>query len=71
MTSSSEHTNLVPIGEACHRLGGISRTTLWRMMVRGEVVGVTVGRRRTMIVAASIEEYVVTRAAETGMQAQP
>lgn len=46
------------------RLGGISRTTLWRMMVRGEVIGLTVGRRRTMVVARSIEEYIAARAVQ-------
>ena len=48
---------LVPIPDACARLGGIGRTSLYELVNRGEVVKVNVGRRG-FITAKSLEAYV-------------
>ncbi|KUI13459.1 hypothetical protein AU191_16855 [Mycolicibacterium acapulense] len=57
---------LVPYGEAMAALGGISRTTLWELVNRGEVVRVNIGSRG-FITAKSIAAYVdrLTAAAST------
>lgn len=62
--SAISQPDLVPIPEACRRLGGISRSTLWRMLVRGDLTGVTVSRRRTMVLATSITSYITSRSSE-------
>lgn len=38
--------DLIPVPEAMERLGGISRWTLYRLIRTGELVTVTIGRRR-------------------------
>jgi hypothetical protein len=57
---------IVPYDEARSILGGISRTTLWELVNRGEVTRVNVGRRG-FITAKSIAAYVdrLTEAAAT------
>lgn len=48
---------LLPYSEAMVALGGISRTTLWELVNRGEVVRVNIGSRG-FITAKSIAAYV-------------
>lgn len=48
---------LLPYSEAMAALGGISRTTLWELVNRGELVRVNIGAR-SFITAKSIAEYV-------------
>jgi len=48
---------LVPIPEACQRLGGIGSTTIYELVSRGELVKVNIGRRG-FITAASLDAYV-------------
>jgi hypothetical protein len=49
--------HLVPIPETCKSLGGTSRTTLYELVDRGELVKVNIGRR-AFITAESIAAYV-------------
>ncbi|WP_111512245.1 helix-turn-helix domain-containing protein [Mycobacterium kyogaense] len=48
---------LFAVPEACASLGGISRTTLWELVSRGELTRVNVGRR-TFVTAKSLAAYV-------------
>ncbi len=53
---------LVPIGMkpdegTCARLGGVSRTTVYELAKRGELVHVNIGRRG-FITAVSIDAYI-------------
>jgi excisionase family DNA binding protein len=53
---------LVPIGMkpdegTCARLGGVSRTTVYELIKRRELVHVNIGRRG-FITAASIDAYI-------------
>lgn len=53
---------LVPIGMkpdegTCARLGGVSRTTVYELIKRGELVHVNIGRRG-FVTAASINGYI-------------
>ncbi|ORV65297.1 hypothetical protein AWC03_02820 [Mycobacterium europaeum] len=57
---------LVPITDTCTRLGGISRTTVYELINRSELVKVNIGARG-FITAESIAAYVdrLKRAAAT------
>jgi hypothetical protein len=57
MSTTPTDRLLVPVPEACAALGGISRTTLWELVNRGEVIRVRVGRR-SFVTAKSIAAYV-------------
>lgn len=48
---------LLPYDEARDKLGGISRTTLWELVNRGELIRVNVGRRG-FITTKSVAAYV-------------
>lgn len=48
---------LVPIPETCSRLGGISRTMMYELIDRGDLVKVKIGRRG-FVTAESIAAYV-------------
>lgn len=48
---------LVPIPDACARLGGIGRTVLYERVKTGDLVKVNIGRRG-FITAKSLEAYV-------------
>ena len=48
---------LVPINGSRHRLGGISRTTIYELIARGELTKVNIGARG-FITAESIAAYV-------------
>lgn len=58
-----EDPTLLPLDEVRRRLGGISSTTLWRLMKHGEIVAITVGERRKMVPASAVARYVDSRAA--------
>jgi hypothetical protein len=57
MDNTPDDRLLVPIPDTCARLGGISRTTLYELIDRGDVVKVNIGRRG-FITAESIGAYV-------------
>jgi excisionase family DNA binding protein len=48
---------LVPIGEACEILGGLSRKTVWSMTKTGELPCVRV-RRRVLYSPAALQRWV-------------
>ena len=48
---------LIPYGDAMEALGGIGRSTLWRLVRDGHLIRVNIGRRG-FITAASITAYV-------------
>lgn len=48
---------LVSIHQAAESLGGIGRSTVYRMIERGDLEGVKIGRR-TFITTQSLENYV-------------
>jgi uncharacterized Fe-S cluster-containing radical SAM superfamily enzyme len=48
---------LVPIPDACSELGGVSRTTVYDLANRGELVKVNIGRRG-FITGESLAAYV-------------
>ena len=48
---------LVPIPESCSKLGGVSRTTIYELVTRGELVKVNIGRRG-FITTESLVAYV-------------
>jgi hypothetical protein len=48
---------LVPIPDTCQRLGGVSRTTVYDLVNRDELVKVNIGRRG-FITAKSLAAYV-------------
>ena len=48
---------LVPVPGACSTLGGVSRTTVYDLVNRGELVKVNIGRRG-FITAKSLAAYV-------------
>lgn len=55
---TGEHDRLLlPYTEAMAALGGISRTTLWELVNRGEVIRVRIGARG-FVTAKSIADYV-------------
>ncbi|MDT5370199.1 MAG: hypothetical protein QOC62_4630 [Mycobacterium sp.] len=55
--SNKLHGLLVPIPDACSELGGVSRTTVYDLVNRGELVKVNIGRRG-FITAESLVGYV-------------
>ncbi|VEG55658.1 Helix-turn-helix domain [Mycolicibacterium aurum] len=57
MDNTPDDRLLVPIPETCGRLGGISRTMMYELIDRGELVKVNIGRRG-FITAKSIAAYV-------------
>lgn len=50
---------LVPIADAQSALGGISRTTIYRLVAEGRLRRVNIGRR-SFIVSDSINQYINT-----------
>lgn len=64
MDNTPDDQLLVPIPDTCTRLGGISRTTVYELINRGELVKVNIGTRG-FITAGSIAGYVdrITKAA--------
>ncbi len=64
MDTTPDEQLLVPISDTCTRLGGISRTTVYELINRGELVKVNIGTRG-FITAESIAAYVdrLTKAA--------
>lgn len=48
---------LVPIPDTCSKLGGVSRTTIYDLVNRGELVKVNIGRRG-FITGESLAAYV-------------
>lgn len=48
---------LVPVPSTCERLGGVSRTTIYDLVNKGELVKVNIGRRG-FITAESLVAYV-------------
>ncbi|WP_137147142.1 helix-turn-helix domain-containing protein [Mycolicibacterium sp. CR10] len=48
---------LIPVPDACNRLGGVGRTTLYELVKQRQLVKVNIGRRG-FITAASLEQYV-------------
>jgi predicted DNA-binding transcriptional regulator AlpA len=48
---------LIPIPTACAELGGVSRTTVYDLVNRGELVKVNIGRRG-FIIGESLAAYV-------------
>ena len=68
-----EHEQLlVPVPGACSALGGVSRTTVYDLVNRGELVKVNIGRRG-FITAKSLEQYVdrLSELLETDPAARP
>jgi predicted DNA-binding transcriptional regulator AlpA len=63
MDNTPDDRLLVPITDTCGRLGGISRTTVYELINRGELVKVNIGARG-FVTAESIAAYVgrLTRA---------
>lgn len=57
MDNTPDDRLLVPIPDTCTRLGGISRTTVYELIDRGDLVKVNIGRRG-FITAESIAAYV-------------
>jgi hypothetical protein len=57
MTISPGPQLLVPIQDTGHQLGGVSRTTIYDLVNRGELVKVNIGRRG-FITAESLAAYV-------------
>ena len=57
MDNTPDDRLLVPIPEPCSRLGGISRTMMYELIDRGDLVKVNIGRRG-FITAKSIAAYV-------------
>jgi len=55
---NTEHEQLlVPVPGACSKLGDVSRTTIYDLVNRGELVKVNIGRRG-FITAKSLAAYV-------------
>lgn len=50
---------LLPLDEACKRLGGISRTTLWRLRKNGELPQVKLGGRY-FVSDADLDQYIAS-----------
>ncbi|AZZ82570.1 DNA-binding protein [Gordonia alkanivorans] len=50
---------LVPIADAQSALGGISRSTLYKLIADGEVTRVNIGRR-SFVTGDSIDQYIHT-----------
>lgn len=48
---------LIPIPESQQSLGGVGRTTIWKLIKAGELERVCIGRR-SFITAESLEAYV-------------
>jgi hypothetical protein len=57
MDTTPDEQLLIPIPDTCTRLGGISRTTVYELVNRGELVKVNIGTRG-FITAESIAAYV-------------
>lgn len=57
---------LLTVDEARRALGGVGRTTLWRLARDGEIVQVSIGSR-AFITTKSVEAY-VDRLSETASQ---
>jgi len=57
MTNQETTDHLVSLREACQRLGGISRPTLYKILSAGEIGSVEIGRRR-MIPTSDIRAYI-------------
>jgi excisionase family DNA binding protein len=55
--ATKEPSILVTQMEAARLLGGVGRTTLWRMLERGDLRRVTVGSR-ALVTRESIDSYV-------------
>lgn len=53
---------LLSVREACEQLGGISRTTFYQLVDRGELRTLTCGRRR-LVPQSAIDEYAGAAAA--------
>jgi excisionase family DNA binding protein len=60
--SVDDNETLIPIKEACSRLGGITRPTLYKLIGADEIRSVTIGRRR-LIPASQIDEYITRKLA--------
>jgi hypothetical protein len=69
MTHHNEQAKPTPLllsqTQAAHLLGDIHRTTLWRMVQRGDLQQVNIGRR-AMITLDSVEFYVARLAGRAG-----
>lgn len=63
MASNTETDDriLVPIGDTQHCLGGLGRTTIYRLIESGELTRVNIGRR-AFITSESISAFVARQA---------
>ena len=57
MTKRQRRQQLIAIVDSCDELGGVSRTTIYDLVNRGELVKVNIGRRG-FITAESLDAYV-------------
>ncbi len=57
MTTTDADPLLLPIAGACAALGGVSRTTIYDLVQKGELVKVNIGVRG-FITAKSVQAYV-------------
>jgi excisionase family DNA binding protein len=64
MTATAQR-RLVSIPEACELLGGVSRTTLYGLVKRGELTQARIGRRG-FVTVESIDGYVARSIQQPG-----
>ncbi|MBO9523521.1 MAG: helix-turn-helix domain-containing protein [Nocardioidaceae bacterium] len=50
-------TDLLSIAEARSRLGGVGRTTIWKLVTEGKLQGIKVGAR-SFVLASSIDHFI-------------
>jgi excisionase family DNA binding protein len=60
-TQQMEAPILISQPEAARLLGGVDRTTIWRMVKHGDLIRVRIGSR-SLITRASVEAYVLSQA---------
>jgi len=50
-------TDLLSIADARARLGGVGRTTIWKLVTEGKLQGIKVGAR-SFVLASSIDNFI-------------